>query len=510
MSQTANRVIKNTGYLYAKMAITMFVSLYTTRLILNSLGASDFGIYNIVGGAIAMLGFLNSSMAASTQRFMSYAEGEGNKEKQKHIFNVGIILHLAISVVVIVSLVIAGFIFFNGVLNIPSDRVFAAKVVYTSLIVSTVLTIVNVPYDAVMNAHENMRYYAFVGILESLLKLLVALACVFSSSDKLIVYGVLMSMIPLVTLTIMKVYCHRNYEECRINPRVYFDKGLMKEMTAFAGWGFLSSLASIGSTYGLGLVLNNFFGTIANAAQGVANQISGQLGALGSSIKKALNPVIAKSAGSGDQGLMLKSSITGTKITSFIVTVFFAPIMVDMDYILHLWLKNPPTYATTFCFLLLIVNFLQDLTLFIPQAISAMGKIKDYTIYGSIISFLPIVMSIVLFSIGVGPEYLYITLMISALIKILLDLYYGQKLCNINALYFFRHVIVRMTICFSFSILIGCLLKSQMIESLVRLVVVCSVTMITYSVVFYLYGLDKDEKRLAGDVITKIKSHVKR
>ena len=224
MSQTANRVIKNTGYLYAKMAITMFVSLYTTRLILNSLGASDFGIYNIVGGAIAMLGFLNVAMASATQRFMSFSEGEGNKEKQKYIFNISCVLHLSISIVIGLVLLMAGWFFFHGILNIPEERISAAQVVYGGLIISTMLTVMNVPYDAVMNAHENMRYYAIVGVIESLLKLLVAFACVYTRGDKLIVYGLLMASIPLITLSIMKVYCHRHYEECVISPRRYYDK----------------------------------------------------------------------------------------------------------------------------------------------------------------------------------------------------------------------------------------------------------------------------------------------
>ena len=169
MSQTANRVIKNTGYLYMKMAITMFVSLYTTRLILNSLGASDFGIYNIVGGAIAMLGFLNVAMASATQRFMSYSEGEGNKKKQKYIFNISCVLHFVISIIIAIVLLVAGCFFFHGILKIPENRISAAQVVYCSLIVSTVFTVMNVPYDAVMNAHENMRYYAIVGVINTLL-----------------------------------------------------------------------------------------------------------------------------------------------------------------------------------------------------------------------------------------------------------------------------------------------------------------------------------------------------
>lgn len=291
MSSTANRVIKNTGYLYAKMGITVFVSLYTTRLILNSLGASDFGIFNIVGGAIAMLGFLNAAMASATQRFMSYSEGEGDKEKQKSIFNVSLILHLGISLVVGIVLFIAGYFFFNGILNIPADRIFAAKVVYGSLIVSTMFTVMTVPYDAAMNAHENMKYYAVVGILESFLKLAVAFACVYTTFDKLIVYGSLMACIPLITLTIMRIYCHRHYEECIIAPRIYWKKDLMKEMGTFAGWNFIVSISNVLTQNGLSVVLNSFWGTTLNAAQGVGNQLCGQLQTFSNTMLKAVNPV---------------------------------------------------------------------------------------------------------------------------------------------------------------------------------------------------------------------------
>lgn len=238
---TAKRVVKNTGYLYAKMGVTVFISLYTTRLILNSLGASDFGIFNIVGGAIAMLGFLNAAMASATQRFMSYSEGEGDKEKQKTIFNISFVLHIGIALLVGLVLFGAGFVFFNGVLNIPEDRFFAAQVVYGSLIVSTMFTVATVPYDAVMNAHENMKYYAVVGILESALKLSVALVVARVVGDKLIVYGVLMACIPLIILTIMRVYCHKNYEECVIAPRRYWDRSLAKEMGSFAGFNLMRS-----------------------------------------------------------------------------------------------------------------------------------------------------------------------------------------------------------------------------------------------------------------------------
>lgn len=510
MSSTAKRVIKNTGFLYVKMGITMFISLYTTRLILNSLGASDFGIFNIVGGAISMLGFLNAAMASATQRFMSYSEGEGNKEKQKIIFNISYVLHFIISFIVGLTLLIAGYFFFNGILNIQWDRIFAAKIVYGSLIVSTMFTVMTVPYDAAMNAHENMKFYAIVGVFESLLKLSVALVCVHTNHDKLIVYGALMACIPIITLSIMRIYCHKHYEECIIAPKRYWNKNLMKEMTLFAGWNFIGSLISIISNYGMGIVLNHFFGTLLNAAQGIANQISGQLGTLGSSMKKAINPVITKSAGAHNESIMIQSSITGTKTTFFIVTICFAPIIVDAQYILVLWLKNPPLYAFQFCLLLLLTNILQNLTLFIPQAISAKGKIKKYILMGSLIGILPLILSSLCFSIGLPPYCMYFTMIFAAIGKIILDLYYGQKICNINGAYFMREVIFKLLLCLAISLLFGLLIQCIFRASFLRFIIISIMTVTSYSLCFYWLGLNGQEKKIIQNLFINIKYRIKR
>jgi O-antigen/teichoic acid export membrane protein len=308
---TAKRVIKNTGYLYAKMGITMFISLYTTRLVLNSLGASDFGIFSIVGGAIAMLAFLDASMAAATQRFMSYAEGEGNKEKQKKIFNISFVLHFFLALLLGGILLVSGYFFFNGILNIKADRIYAAKVVYASLIISTVFTVMTVPYDAVLNARENMLYYAIVGIIESLLKLGVALAVVYLAGDKLVLYGVLMAIVPLVVMITMRVYCHRKYDECVIAPKKYWDKKLLKEMGGFAGWSLFGASSGLIGNYGSSLLLNHFFGTVVNAAQGIVVQLNGQILVLCNNLIKALNPVILKKQGEGDQSSMMYYSLIG-------------------------------------------------------------------------------------------------------------------------------------------------------------------------------------------------------
>lgn len=509
MTSTANRVIKNTGFLYARMGITMFISLYTTRLILNSLGASDFGIFNIVGGAIAMLGFLNAAMASATQRFMSYSEGEGNKEKQKNIFNISFVLHFFLAFIVGLVLLGAGYFFFNGILNIPPDRMDAAKVVYGSLIISTMFTVMTVPYDAVMNAHENMKYYAIVGVIESLLKLAVAFATVYTMLDKLIVYGILMACIPLLVLTIMRVYSHKHYEECVIAPRTYFDKPLMREMTSFAGWNLLGSLITIISSYGIGIVLNVFWGTAVNAAQGIANQVSGQLGVLGTSLKKALNPIITKNAGANNNKQMISASNTGTKLTFFIVTIFFIPVLVDAEYILKLWLRTPPSYTFIFCKLLLIANVLQNITLFMSQAIASVGKIKGYTIASSIIGSLPIILTYIFFMFGYPPYYMYITMLISAFGRVCVDLYYGQRKCNIVAYDYIRNVIIRLCICFVISYMIGYSTSLFLTEGLFRFALIILLSSISYCSLFYLVGFDNYERTVAKGVIHSIKNYIK-
>lgn len=442
MTSTANRVIKNTGYLYAKMGITMFISLYTTRLILNSLGVSDFGIFNIVGGAIAMLGFLNAAMAGTTQRFMSYTEGEGNKEKQKSIFNVSLILHFIIACLVGIALLIAGFFFFNGILNIPVDRVYAAKFVYGSLIISTMFTVMSVPYDATLNAHENMKYYAIVGILESLLKLCVAFACVYTQYDKLIVYGALTACIPLITLSIMRMYCHKHYEECVIAPRQYCDKRLMKEMTSFAGWSFLGSASSLIGNYGNGLVLNHFWGTKLNAAQGVANQLNGILMVFSNNMLKALNPVITKTEGAGYREKMLDVTTTGSKFSFYMLAIFAIPSIAEMPYLLGLWLKNVPQWAVVFAQLQLVRTLIEQTTITLGTSLSAEGRIKRINQVTSIINLLPIILIYILFTYGYSPIYMHVVnISIFGILISVSKIFFMKTRCGMTYGYYFRNIL---------------------------------------------------------------------
>ena len=501
---TAARVAKNTGYLYAKMGITMFISLYTTRLILNSLGTSDFGIFNIVGGAIAMLGFLNAAMAGATQRFMSYTEGEGDKEKQKKIFNISIILHAGISVIVGVVLLCAGYIFFNGVLNIPADRIFAAQVVYGSLIVSTMFTVMSVPYDAMLNAHENMRYYAIVGIIESLLKLSVAFVVVYTTSDKLIMYGILMAAIPLVTLSIMRIYCHRKYAECVLSPRRYFDRSLMKEMTGFAGWNFFRSSLSIIGYQGQSIVLNHFWGSILNAANGIVSQIQGQLLVLSNNLLKAIRPLIVKSEGENNREKMLNISIIGSKLSFLLLLLPGIPFIVEAPTIFTWWLKKVPDWTITFFYLSMIKTFSEQIFSTLSTSIEACGNIKAISLWCSGLQMFSLLFSITLFYLNYPPYWLYISYIVFCSIGTgIVYLYYCGKLCNLSIKRFIVDVICRSITLFLLVFIISYSCKYIIADSATQFLLVVAISFMANMILGYMILLNKHEQTFIKNALLR-------
>jgi len=502
--QTANRVAKNTMLLYARMVITLGISLYATRLVLLALGAGDFGVFNVVGGAIAMLTFLNAAMASSSQRFMSYAQGEGNVNKQKNIFNVSVLLHFFIAIAVVLLLEAAGYILFNGVLKIAPERMEAAQLIFQFLIVSTFFTIISVPYDAVINAHENMLFVAILGILESILKLAIAFFITYTAFDKLASYGFLMASLAVLLLVIRRIYCHWKYEEVAIDFRKYFDKPLFKEMTRFAGWSFLGSSSSIVSNYGQGILLNMFFGTVVNAAQGIAAQVSGQLGVFANIMLKALNPVIAKSEGAGNRRLMLKASILGSKVSFFMLLFFYIPVLLEMPLIFKFWLQQVPEFTIVFCRLLLIRNLIEQLFLTLSSSIAAVGNIKTYQIVSSLLNFLPLVVSYVLFSYAYEPYYLYLVFILYAIMKAGVILFFAKRHCGLLMIPFISNTVLRSYVVMGGIMLFSALPMVCMQDGFVRLLCVTGINMCAFACFVWLIGLNKEERIIFSRIFKEL------
>lgn len=497
----AKRVAVNTGFLYARMAITVFISLYATRLILNALGVGDFGLFNVVGGAIAMLTFLNNAMAGATQRFMSFAQGESNFDKQRSIFNVSTVLHFSIAIVVVLFLEVAGYFLFNGILKIQPDRLEVGKLIFQFMLVSTFFTIVSVPYDAVINAHENMFFVAILGIIEAILKLGIAIYITSTTYDKLIIYGLLMASLSILLLIIRRIYCHKIYKEVEININKYFDKPIFIEMSKFAGWSFLGSATSLIANYGQTIVINMFFGTIVNAAQGIANQVSGQLSAFAGTMLKALNPLIVKSEGAGNRDLMLKASLIGSKISFFLLAFFYIPVLIEMPYIFKLWLNTVPDYAIIFCKLLLIRMLIEQLFTTLTSSIAAVGKIKRFQIYNSILNFLPLVASYILFRIGFPPYIIYIIFILYAILSSGITLFFAKRDCGLSLSYFFTDVFTRSLLVFIITFALSSIPIVTMDDGVLRLLLVLSISVLSIAATVWLIGLTPIERTKIWKII---------
>ncbi|PMD93032.1 hypothetical protein BWI97_19085 [Siphonobacter sp. BAB-5405] len=377
---SAKRAISNTFIIYAKQAITICISLYSTRIVLNTLGANDFGLFNVVGGLVTILSFLNAAMSVSTQRYVAVNLGTGNLENIKKVFANSVILHIGIGLIIALLFEIVGVYFLNHQLLISSDRIEVANKIFHFVVISTFVTIISVPYDAIINAHENMTFLALTSILESIIKLMIAFYLIYTGYDKLLVYGFL-TMISVILIRILKqIYVRRKYESTRVNYIADYNKDLIKELTSFAGWNLFGSLSYLGRSQGIALLLNTFYGTVINAAYGIANQIAGQLNFFCTAMLQALNPQIMKSGGAKEMHKVIELSMIGSKVGFLLLGVVAIPCLVEMESVLNIWLKTVPDYTVNFCRLIIIVSMINQLTAGLDSAMQTTGKIRNYMV----------------------------------------------------------------------------------------------------------------------------------
>lgn len=385
---------------------SLLLGVFTTRILLEALGESDFGLYNVVGGSIAMLGFLSASLSSATQRFLNVAEGEGNFDKIRLYFNNSIIIHWALAGIMVVIFVVAGFFFFNAILNIPQGKQIDAVVVYGCLLISTVFSITVVPYEAEINAHENMLFFSVIGIVDVVLKFAIAFAVLYFNSDKLIFYAVLMAAESFVIRFVNQLYCSRKYKECqKTNLKKYYDRRIIRQMTSFAGWNLVSTATGMISLFGMNIVVNHYFGTNVNAAMGIATQLSGVMMVLSSNMIKAVTPIIMKSEGGNQHERMLQYSYVSCKFSYLIFSFCCIPVLFFIHPILQLWLTEVPQWTANFCVILIISTLIEQLSVVLYHSIMAGGDIKSYNIAKSISNILPIIISILMFQYGNYEPY---------------------------------------------------------------------------------------------------------
>lgn len=504
---TSQRVIKNTLWLYFRMGASILVNIFTTRILLQALGASDYGIYNVVGGAITMLGFLTASMSTSTQRFISYTLGKGDEEKLKSIFNNTLCVHYGLAGISTLLLSFASVILFNGVLNIPNGRETVALGVYGCLVFSTVYSITIVPYDGVLNAHENMRFYSLIGIFDVFVKLGIAVAVYFATFDQLMLYAILIAVEAWMLRVVTKYYCCRHYEECkRQELRKYYNLNTIKELTSFAGWNMLNIATLMFSVFGINLVINHFFGTALNAALGIATQLSGVLMGMSMNMIKAVTPILVKSEGGHQRENMLKITFVGCKFSFLLFSFFCIPIMFYILQVLELWLNNVPEWTAMFCILLMASTLVDQITVFLYQSLQAQGDIKEYSITKGVVNILPIIASLLMFGLfDFEPYWALINLIIGkGILGGCINLYYSRKQISLSLRRFTSEVIVRcanITLC---SIILGLLLHSLSIHWLVGICLFFIGSVPCY----WFFGMNQEERKMVMNFIKRKQSNI--
>lgn len=399
-------IATNTMLLYLRMIITVVISLYISRVVLNILGVIDFGIYNVVGGIVIMFGFLNSAMTASTQRFLTFELGKGNEARLKQVFSISVSLHILIAFIILLLSETVGVWFLNTKLMIPAGRLYAANWVFQLSVFTLIITILGVPFDAAIIAHERMKILAFTSIAEVILKLLVVYLLALFGFDKLIFYAVLIFFVSLIVRIVYIIYCFTKFQESHY--RFFWEKKLVAQMTGFAGWNLLGVFAGIGYNQGVNVLLNLFFGPVINAARGISFQVMGAVNQLVTNFQIAVNPSITKTFAEADEDKMYKLIFTSAKFSFYLLLLFILPLIIELKLVLSLWLKNVPEYTESFTRLILIDVLICSLSGPLQILAQATGRIRNYQLIVSIILLLNLPLSYLLLKKGFAPQSTFI------------------------------------------------------------------------------------------------------
>ncbi len=440
----SKRIAKNTMFLYIRMFLIMGITLYTSRIVLRELGVSDYGIYNLVGGFVAMLGFFNAAMSSATQRYLSFDIGRGDLDRLKKTFSATLTIHILIAIVGFLLAETLGLWYINTKMVFPSERVYAVNVVYQFSILTFLLSIIQVPYNALIIARERMNMYAYVSILEAILKLLIVFFLVYFGSDKLITYSILTFVVAFAIRITYQIYCRREFTESKY--KFQYDKQYYKELIGYSGWNLFGNIASVAKGQGVNIVLNIFFGTIVNAAYGITNQVFSAVNMFVSNFQLALNPQIIKNYSQGNfkQSHYLISQ--GAKFSFFLMLIIVTPILLNTDYILNFWLKTPPEHTTVFVQLCLINILIDCLSGSLMTGAQATGKIKWYQIIVGTLVFLNLPISYFVLKLGAKPYSVYYVSIFISIISLQFRLYFLKKTMNFDVKTYYWTVLLKVIV----------------------------------------------------------------
>ncbi len=494
------RIAKNTLYMYLRMGVTLLVSLFTARVVLDALGVSDYGLNNVVAGFVSMLGYLNSLLCNGTSRFLTFGLGKGNAKRLQEIFSACLTIHLIIALITLVLGETIGLWFVNNKLVIDSGRLFAANVTYQLSLFSLALSIMQTPYGASIISHEKMSIYAYMSIFEVLAKLIIVFLLVYCNGDKLILYSIFYFIVNVLNIIFYRIYCIRTFEECSL--KFGYDKKLYKDIFNYVGWNSLSALAFMMNGQGVNILLNMFFGTIVNAARGIASNVCGHLSKFISNFQVAINPQVIKYYAQGDIKQMNKLTKNNSKYSLYLVLLFCIPFLLETQYILQLWLGQVPEYSAEFIRLSIIILMIQSIDYPIGNAIHAYGKMKLPNLTASIVYMTALPISYIAMKVGATPVISYIVLSIIYPVALICDLWVLNKYSGFGVWDFFIDVVLRGIGIMIMSILLPLSIIMIMDSSFKRFIIVCLTSVFMSAVTMFYLGLDENKRQI---VYNKIK-----
>lgn len=501
-AQNNKRIAKNTIILYIRMIVMMTISFYTTRVILEALGVNDYGIYNVVGGLVAMFSLISSSLSSSTSRFITFGLGKGDKVELRKIFAASVNINIILAIIVILAIETIGVWFLNNRMTIPADRLEAANWVLHCSTITFATGLLSVPYNASIIAHEKMSAFAYMTIFDAVAKLAIALGVKFYGGDKLILFAVL-NIIPIIISQIIYwQYCKRKFEECTYH--IAWDGRIFKEIGGFAMWNFIGCTAGTMKDQGVNIAINLFTGPAVNAARGIAMQINGIVSRFIQNFTIALNPQIIKDYASGNLERMHKLIFTGTRFSYFLFMFLSIPIFFEIESILRVWLGQVPAHTVSFTRLVLILTLAEIISHTLTTAQLATGKIRNYQIVVGGILLLNFPISYLLLYLGFAPEMTLIVAIVISQIGLFARLLFLKGMVQLPVMDFIKTVyfkVISVTILSALPpLVVYCLLE----PSITRFFIVCTLSVISSAILIYLVGCNNSERRTIINTAKKI------
>lgn len=498
------RIAKNTFLLYVRMLLTMVVSLYTSRVVLNTLGVEDFGIYNVVGGVVAMFSILSGALSAAISRFITYEIGKGNLEKLKIIFSSAITIQIGLGVIIAVFAETIGTWFLNVKMNIPVERITAANWVLQFSVITFAVNLISIPYNAAIIAHERMSAFAYISILEASGKLLIAYSIMISPIDTLIFYAILTCLVSVVIQLTYAYYCKRHFEECHF--RFIWDKHLLKQMFSFAGWNFIGASSSVLRDQGGNIVINLFCGPVVNAARGIAFQVNNAIQGFVSNFMTALNPQITKSYAMSNYAYMMTLIFQGARLSFYMLLMLSLPILINTHYLLTLWLKTVPEHTVLFVQLVLVFAMSESISGPLITAMLATGNIRNYQIVVGGLQMLNLPISYALLRSGAIPETVLLVAIFISQCCLATRLYMLRGILKLDIKDYLRRVYFNVIVVTVVAISIPFCLHNLFAESFGSFIFSCLLCVFCTAISIYYVGCSHKEREFVYNKFLFLKS----